>query len=230
VAKLTDVRQQMMRSDEKKIEETKPAGIEASDEPVALFDLDGTLADFDGAMQKGMSELAGPGEAPWEAGREDDEPSYLTARRRLLKQRPGFWRGLKEFPDGFALLDMAVVVGYRIMILSRGPSANSAAWAEKLDWVQRHVISSGRAPGCEITLTMDKSLTYGRVLVDDWPEYILSWLRWRERGLVIMPSRPWNKTFAHPQVIPYLHSEASENRVRSSLVRHRDRKAGERGD
>jgi hypothetical protein len=36
--------------------------------------------------------------------------------------------------------------------------------------------------------------------VDDWPDYITRWLQWRPRGLVIMPDRPNNKGFDHPQV------------------------------
>jgi len=55
----------------------------------------------------------------------------------------------------------------------------------------------------QVTLTEDKGLVYGKVLVDDWPPYIERWLTWRPRGLVIMPARRWNATFTHPQVLRY---------------------------
>jgi len=37
-----------------------------------------------------------------------------------------------------------------------------------------------------------KSLVYGKVLVDDWPDYYLPWLGVRPRGLVTVPAHPWN--------------------------------------
>lgn len=57
---------------------------------------------------------------------------------------------------------------------------------KKVQWCQKHL------QGVNITITTDKSLVYGRVLVDDYPDYIESWLNWRPRGKVIMP---WSYQF-----------------------------------
>ena len=167
---------------------------------MALFDLDGTLADFDSAMRAGMAKLAGSGESVWASGmhQEAEEPDYITARRRLIKAQPGFWRDLPKLEDGFKILKMAKELGYRPMILSRGPRRQCSAWSEKLEWCRRHL------PDIAVTLTEDKGLVYGAVLVDDWPPYIERWLTWRQRGLVIMPSREWNLGFSHPQVKRYV--------------------------
>ena len=175
---------------------------ERESESVALFDLDGTLADFDGAMTRGMRSLAAPEEAEWTSDHEEDEPSHLTARRRLIKFQPGFWSGLPKLLDGFSLLDMARKLDYRPMVLSRGPRMNAVAWGEKLAWCRMYLPKD-----VGVTLTEDKGLVYGRVLVDDWPEYILRWLEWRKRGLVIMPARSWNLDFKHPQVVRYVFGE-----------------------
>jgi len=171
-----------------------------SPEAVELFDLDGTLADFDRIMRQDMADLASPGEPPWESGMhsEENEPPHIRNRRRLVKSQPGFWRDLPLLEDGFLILDEAKRLGYRPMILSRGPRRQCAAWGEKLEWCRRHL------PDIEVTLTEDKGLVYGMVLVDDWPPYIERWLEWRKRGIVIMPSRKWNEGFSHPQVIPYV--------------------------
>jgi 5'-nucleotidase len=191
---------------------------EREGESVALFDLDGTLADFDGAMTRGMRALAGPDEPIWTSANEQNEPSYLTARRRLVKQIPGFWSGLPQIQDGFTVLDMARELDFRIMVLSRGPRTNAVAWGEKLEWCRINLPEE-----VQVTLTEDKGLVYGRVLVDDWPAYILRWLEWRKRGLVIMPNRDWNQGFSHPQVVRYTMGQ-NDTKVRQMLSECRSRK------
>ena len=62
---------------------------------------------------------------------------------------------------------------------------------------------------------------YGKVLVDDWPEYISRWLKWRPRGLVIMPASQSNAGFTHPQVIRYDGSNAEQVTREMQLAMHR---------
>ena len=63
-------------------------------------------------------------------------------------------------------------------------------WYERNDWSIQ-------------VLTRDKSIVYGKVLFDDWPEYVIKWLKYRPRGLVIMLDHIWNRDFHHPQVVKY---------------------------
>lgn len=58
-------------------------------------------------------------------------------------------------------------------------------------------------PDIPLTITRDKGLVYGRMLVDDWPEYVERWLKWRPRGMVVMPAQPWNADYKHPNVLRY---------------------------
>ena len=163
---------------------------------IALVDMDGTLADFIHELQDQLKLLASPGEPELSMSSNDDEdPRWLKARKRLIKSRPGFWKNLKRIPSGFYLVDVLTKLGFQIHILTRGPANNSIAWSEKLEWVRQHM---GDTP---ITVTLDKGLVYGKVLVDDFPEYALAWLKHRPRGKVIMPEMPWNMGFEHPQVI-----------------------------
>lgn len=166
-------------------------------EPIALIDLDGTLADFDGAMAEKLSSLRSPGEDPALEVYGQEKHPWLEARRDAIKARPGFWRSLARIPDGFAVLEMIRQVGFEIHILTKGPTKTTSAWTEKVEWCQAHV------PGVPITVTLDKGLVYGRVLFDDWPPYIERWLAWRPRGLVIMLDHPWNQGFEHPNVFRY---------------------------
>lgn len=165
-------------------------------EPVALIDLDGTLADFDKAMETRMAELASPLELanPPEAG--TTQP-WVKARQKLIRSQPGFWEGLAPIPEGFAVLEKLREYRFGLNVLTKGPFSAPAAWTEKFRWCQNYV------PDAQVTITQDKGLTYGKVLFDDWPEYILRWLEWRPRGLVIMLDHAYNQEFSHPNVFRY---------------------------
>lgn len=180
---------------------------------IALFDLDGTLADFDAAMRAHMEALASPGEPLWDPDSEEDEPKHIKFRRRMIKSVPGFWLNLGLMGDGYELLNMAKNVGFDIVILSRGPHQNPLAWKEKIEWCRKNIPFDH-----SVTLTEDKGLVYGRVLVDDWPPYIKAWLAHRPRGMVIMPARPWNKGFTHPQVYRYVHDKAEPSEMIALLT------------
>ena len=62
------------------------------------------------------------------------------------------------------------------------PAANLVTWQESVEDREQWLAQ------------MDK---------DDYPVYVLRWLRWRRRGTVILPDQPWNRGFEHPQVYRY---------------------------
>lgn len=168
-----------------------------SSEPIALIDLDGTLADFNGAMRSQMVELATPFEITRYPNLENEDLPWVKARRKLIKKQPGFWENLAPIPEGFAVLQKLREHEFELNVLTKGPFSTPSAWAEKVSWCQKHV------PDAQVTVTQDKGIVYGRLLFDDWPEYILRWLTWRPRGLVIMLDHPYNQEFQHPNVFRY---------------------------
>jgi 5'(3')-deoxyribonucleotidase len=168
-------------------------------EPIALVDLDGTLADFDRVMKAELEKLRSSGEdSKYDDTAHEDVP-YIKARRRLIKRQPGFWRDLPELPLGFDVLRELRELRFRPHVLSKGPVNVVAAWTEKVDWCRTHV------PDLPIILSEDKGLVYGKVLVDDWPPYIRRWIEWRPRGLVIAVAQSWNATIEaeSPNIIRY---------------------------
>ena len=187
-------------------------------ENICLFDLDGTLADFDAAMWTELNKITSPYEdikTPW-----DRSKPWLNARRKLIMRQPGYWRNLQKFQLGFNVLDIALTLGFENHVLTKGPSASSIAWGEKVEWCKNHLPKE-----VKITMTEDKGLVYGKVLVDDWPEYVERWLEWRPRGLVIMPAHEHNEGFNHPNVIRYDGSNLVE--VQQAMTYSFSRKAGE---
>jgi 5'(3')-deoxyribonucleotidase len=192
---------------------------------LALVDLDSTIADYDAAMKAAMRTLQAPEEKSY-AGRFEEgvEPPYLEARRKLIQNQPGFWRNLHLLPTGFEVVDELRTVGFRLHVLTKGPTSTPSAWTEKAEWCHKNL------PDALVTVSGDKSLVYGRVLVDDYPPYFTKWLAVRPRGLVVCVAQLWNAGYArggvleHPNVFRYDGTNRAE--LRAVLQRAFDRSPG----
>jgi 5'-nucleotidase len=190
-----------------------------SDEKIALIDLDGTVADYDTAMAAWMQKIQGPDEEPY-ISRFDVkgkfEPDHMRARRLLIQNYPGFWRNLNELELGMHIVEDLRAIGFGLHVLTKGPRESVAAWTEKVQWCQQHL------PDATVTISGDKSLVYGRVLVDDWPMYFMKWLDVRPRGLVVCVKQSWNETVSHPNIIHYDGSNRDELRERLKTAYNRE--------
>lgn len=192
----------------------------AYDDRVALIDLDGTVADIRKAMEEQMAPLRAPGESiefhPW-----DESTPHIKARLSLLKRQPGFWRNLERLELGFDVVDELRNLGFMLHVLTKAPRNSINAWSEKAEWARTHL------PDAFVTVTQDKSLVYGRVLVDDFPTYFESWLAVRPRGQVISVAQPWNEHIRHPRVLRY--DGTNRTAMQEVLRRAYDRNIGESG-
>lgn len=168
-------------------------------ELVALIDMDGTVANFDGQMKADLAAMQSPEEGTTQILNPDDsqEPAWLSARKRCIRSVPGWWENLPVYEPGMEVVDLLRKAGFTLMVLTKGPYKATQAWTEKVRWCRRHL------PDADITITEDKGLVYGKVLVDDWPTYGIRWLEWRPRGLLIVPAWPWNTLDKYPE---HLHS------------------------
>jgi 5'-nucleotidase len=192
--------------------------MEEENTKICLIDLDGTLAGYEQRLQEDLQRLASPGEPEIQIYHEDN-PLWLENRIKLIKLLPGWWQNLPTLSDGFQIYQKAVKIGYKIQILTKGPKRTTNAWTEKLIWCQTHI--DAEVP---VTITFDKGGVYGRILVDDFPDYAQRWLKWRPRGTVIMPARHYNKGFEHNRVIRYDGTDDSWKRVCEAMQAAFDRK------
>ena len=190
-------------------------------EKIALFDMDGTLCNFSKAIMNGFDLLNDHDQAE-EAIELFDQggqmPDWVVNQYDMIKQRPGFWRDLEPISSGFMILKMAQEIGFTPHILTKGPKRTTSAWTEKVEWCHAHLGND-----IDITITQDKGLFYGRVLVDDFPNYMNRWLEWRPRGLGIMPVADNNKTYIHPCVVMFDETHDSYMRVQQALQKAFDR-------
>ena len=166
---------------------------------IALFDMDGTLADYDGQLIRDLKKIASPNEPPIDEVGMHTAGGYIEARRHMITSQVGWWLKLKRFELGFDIIEECKKIGYEIVVLTKGPSTKYSAWSEKVEWCNKHLKEYIKG----VTITNDKGLVYGKVLVDDFPAYIEAWLKHRPRGLVIMPAHAHNKNYTNPNVIRY---------------------------
>lgn len=176
---------------------------------IALIDIDGTLADYDGAMRAKLLPTLSDADRfanhhkLIESGdlHECKEP-WLEARMRLVKSQPGFWRTLPVIPTGMAVYEALGLLGYRRMILTKGPKRTTEAWTEKVEWCAENVPEAGvMVVRSDEEHGPHKGLVYGKVLFDDFPPYILQWIKHRPRGRVLMLDSIYNQDFEHTQVL-----------------------------
>ena len=187
---------------------------------IALFDMDGTLADYTKAINDALEPLKGPGEPDcedlWKA------PGHIKKRMDLIKRKPGWWKALEPIEVGFKVLQIAQKLGFEIRVLTKGPVTKARAWMEKVEWCKKYLPKD-----TQITITEDKGAVYGRVLVDDSVEFMTGWKKNRPRGLGLMPLYDYNEDYAQKtkNVTPYTEDNLHE--VEKHLKKARDRKEGE---
>lgn len=168
---------------------------------IALIDIDSTLANYDEAICRDMAKIASPNDPPYVPHARNQEP-FFEAREDLIRRQPGWWLNLDPIEANFKMVDFLQETGFCLHILTKDPASKPLAWKEKVEWVNKYV-SNRYISSVQITVTQDKSLVYGRVLFDDFPPYCERWLKYRPRGLVIMPTHSGNKDFIHPNVVKY---------------------------
>tara|TARA_Y100000310_G_scaffold175594_1_gene175656 strand:+ start:6291 stop:7055 length:765 start_codon:yes stop_codon:yes gene_type:complete len=184
-------------------------------EPIALIDMDGTLADYDIAMRRDLRVLTAPAEMEeLEACRtlhDLEAKPHWKARMDMIKRQVGWWRTLERMEKNFEVVNLMRQMSFDLHILTKGPWRTTSAWSEKVEWCREHT------PYASVHISEDKGLVYGKVLFDDFPPYILRWLTWRTRGLVIMPAHPWNEGFTHPNVIRWDNTGAAWDEIQARM-------------
>ena len=167
---------------------------------IALIDMDGTIANYDGAIRRELCKLKSPSEPDLP---EDihNVPEWMENRMSLIKKQDGFWRNMSPIYVGLDILYIMEELGYSSTILTKGPNKTRTAWTEKTEWCDQHI------PGRSIIVVDSdrpenhKGLVYGKVLFDDYPPYMEAWLKNRPRGKGIMLEHFYNASFTHPQVL-----------------------------
>jgi hypothetical protein len=181
---------------------------------IGLFDLDGSLADYEGQLYKDIRKLVSESDLKrfeelgmWRA----DEQEPFKSLIRLIKKQPCWWRSLPVLENGMRIWNLTIDIGFKNHVLTKGPKRYPRAWKEKVEWSQEHL-----GDQIDVHITSDKSMVYGKFLYDDYPDYMDRWLKARPRGLGIMPVNGTNLNYSHPRCIKWDGSNYDE--VAQALV------------
>lgn len=180
----------------------------SEEKPVALLDMDGTICDYHGALQHGLSDVFGPEQV---VGNKIPSPVREKVET-LIKCQHGWYRNLKPLPLGLAIYKLLREIGFQIVICSKGSRWSKNSWTEKMEWVAEHLDDD-----VLMNLTQVKQLVYGRVFVDDYPAHFLPWMERRPRGIVVVPDQSWNSEIKTGDRIHKVHTVDDVQKLRPVL-------------
>ena len=80
---------------------------------IALFDMDGTIVDYDGQLIGDLIKLASPNEPPI-VDVYNNMPPHIEARRQMITTQVGWWLNLKKLPIGWVILEQCKYIGFNI--------------------------------------------------------------------------------------------------------------------
>ena len=190
---------------------------------IALFDMDRSLVDYDEGIINSLNMIVCHDEKKItkENIGQMERTKFTHERIKLIRSQPGWWFNLNPLQEGMKVLDIAKEIGFQIHILTKGPKKLPTAWKEKVEWCQKHI-----GENVDIHITSNKGMVYGKVLYDDYPEYMNQWIKNRPRGLGIMPSHSHNADFQHPNVLKSNAENIEQVKIALSIAF--ERKPGEK--
>ena len=174
---------------------------------VILFDLDNTLVDWDEQILKDMNSLRSENEPEIISLPKGRLKNYLRKRMDFIMQNIQWWENLKIRQIGMDIWNLAGELEFERVILTQGPRKNPKAWTGKKLWVDKNL-----GQDTKLIITRDKTLVDGAVLVDDWPLYIIPWLKEHPTRHIILPMHHHNTTFTNKQAIKYTGKNLSDIR------------------
>lgn len=174
-----------------------------SKKPIALIDMDGTIADYTGQFIYDLKSISAESEIELIDSFGTDlgklcSIDIFEKRRHIITSQNGWWRNLDPIEENLNFAHHIYEMGFEIHILTKGPRSKPFAWSEKVEWINRHC--NPRFPS-KMNIVTDKSLFYGKILFDDHVPYVKDWLQNRPRGMAILPLDDSNKDFSHNQAI-----------------------------
>jgi len=161
-------------------------------------DMDGVLADFDGAMESYLLDKGWEttNRVEWSLSKRiqriDGSLNTLDEAEHVVNsimETKGFWEGIQPIQNGTEIIKKWMKLwGKNLDIMI----ATSAWWTspysayEKVRWIQKYIKGF---PLTNIAMTFQKHILKGEIIIDDKPANIMNW----EGSDAIIFTQPWNK-------------------------------------
>lgn len=184
---LLEIAAEIVREEREAASQKPSTSSDRKPDNIALLDMDGTVCDWHNRLERDLREILGP-------DRDRLPAETMTKIEHLIRKQPGWYLNLEPLPLGFAIAEMLREIGFTIMVATKATPKATNAWSEKVAWCMKHL------PYAQVTVSEDKTLLYGKLLVDDYQKFADPWLQRRPRGYVILPDQPWNQGYEHPRI------------------------------
>lgn len=186
-------------------------------QPIAIVDLDETLADYNKGIQE-YAKIIGLDKEEDLRSFHDNENRAVAAIRNMFWSIPNWWCNLDVIPTNETLFYFLKQQDFRLVILSKAPKYCLNAWSEKIDWCNNYFLCA------EVLLTdSKKDLVYGDIFIDDNKKNMDSWLNRWSNGFGILPITPYNSGYSHPRAIYFDGSLDSYKKVSDIVVEVKER-------
>lgn len=138
---------------------------------ILLFDLDNTLADFDGEFDRRWRQFGVGDPVPVERRTNHnyrvDYPQEHWHLIDALMEQKGFFLSLQPLPGALEAVRELAAEGHEIKICTTPVLNYAHCLTEKAAWIDQHL---GRDYVKQLILTHDKTVVRGHVLFDDRPD------------------------------------------------------------
>lgn len=110
-------------------------------EKIALFDMDGTLANYDEGVRHGLAKISSPTDPPITVHDRAAAP-WLVERLNMVRHQRDWWLNLGVLEQNMRVLRAAQEIGFKIHILTKGPPQHAVRLDREIA-----LVSEARRPG-----------------------------------------------------------------------------------
>lgn len=158
---------------------------------VVLVDMDGVLADFDGAVLEELGPKCPGIRRPTKSHRMRLEFEQYADQIRDVTSAPGFFRNLKPMPDALDGWQRLIALDYQPRICSSPLGSHPDCEQEKRDWLTAFL---GQKIAEEAYIVANKCACPGIALIDDIPAIECAGATWHH----IVFDQPYNRQSPSP--------------------------------
>ncbi len=166
--------------------------------PIALVDLDDTVADYSFGMHLTLDKLYPASYGLFPPNLHGDGPDHIEYLRELIYDSSDWWNELSIKVEGDEIVDRLMADGYDVKFITYARLTCPNAWFGKVKWV------TGFYPDNElIILSGKRDHIYGDLLFDDNVDNMTGWLDFWPLGIGVLSGIPENREYKHERCIRY---------------------------
>lgn len=178
--------------------------------PIILLDVDGVVADFEGAVRRTVAEVGYVMPAPTEWNFTLSFPAEISDHYLNRASQPGWCSAIEAYPGAERFVAELRTLGDVVAVTA--PLGCCPTWeSERREWLRCRGIH-------DVVSTRRKDLVYGDVLIEDKVENLRAWYdRWQRDAYGILVQHTYNRHADWPTCVPACDFDALLEAVRRAV-------------